>query len=51
MAGPFVFGFVSHVFSIRAAVGSVLIFFLVGGGILFFVDEGKGIVEGKVAVR
>ncbi len=37
--GPLVFGVVSQFFGLRVGVGSLMIFFLVGGGILFGVIE------------
>lgn len=39
VAGPFVFGVVSQVAGLRAGILSLLIFFLVGGAILVFVEE------------
>ncbi len=42
LVGPFVFGVVSQFYGIRAGVGSLLVFFVVGGAILFSVDEKRG---------
>ncbi len=42
LIGPFVFGVVSQFYGIRAGVGSLLIFFVVGGLFLWSVDEKRG---------
>lgn len=42
VAGPFLFGLVSQFFSLRAAAGSLSLFFLAGGLILLSVDESLG---------
>jgi MFS transporter, UMF1 family len=41
LVGPFVFGIVSQFFGLRAGVGSLLVFFVIGAGLLFRVQEQK----------
>jgi UMF1 family MFS transporter len=42
LMGPFVFGVMSQFVGIRAGVGALIVFFVVGGAILLTVDEKKG---------
>lgn len=45
LVGPFVFGIVSQFHGIRAGVGSLIVFFVLGGAILLTVDEKRGRAE------
>ena len=48
IAGSFVYGLSVYVTgSIKSGIFSLIIFFFIGIGILFFVDEEKGILESK----
>jgi UMF1 family MFS transporter len=47
LVGPFMFGLINQVAGLRAAVGSLLIFFVVGGALLFFVKEKKTFLPPK----
>lgn len=42
LIGPAVFGLVSQFAGLRAGIASLLIFFLIGGGLLLTVNETKG---------
>lgn len=47
LIGPAMFGVLSAVGGIRYGIGSLVIFFIVGGFLLTFVDEKLGIEQGK----
>lgn len=42
LLGPFVFGLAAQLWGLRAAIGSLLAFFVIGGALLALVDERRG---------
>ena len=45
--GPLLLGVLSDIYSQRVGIASLLVFFLIGGVLLWRLDEQKGIAEGR----